>query len=137
VSGIPTVAVVHDHTAGTQGLGVSCLDTFDLPIYSTAIEVDPGQLLTISATVTSDTVVTAGSKLLVWYGVTEDQSKPGGATFSSATLDVADLSTTLTVLTGTARVPPGKEYLRVVIEIDTCTDPTENVSVLITNVTVH
>lgn len=122
---------------GAATLTVAGSAPFDQPVYSDAIDVEPGDVMTVSVAVSSDTAVVVGAKLIMWYGDTIEDSVPGGYTFAAATLEVADLEVGAITLTGTPTVPAGMEYARVVVEIDTCTSGVHDVSVQIADVAIN
>ena len=105
-------------------------------VYSDAIDVDPGQTITVSVATHGNSVVVDGAKLHLWYGETEEESLPGGYSHQVETLAVEDLANGVVTLTNTTTVPADMEYVRVVIEIDTVTTGVANPSVQIADVSI-
>lgn len=131
-----TVATTTEDTiSGTRDLLISGPDPFDQPVYSLPIPVDPGQVLAISARHRSSAAVTAGFKLLAWFGPLPAETIPGSGGFAAATIAVEDLDTAVVTTAGEVTVPPGMEYVRIAFEVDTCTIPTPGVAVHVSDIT--
>jgi hypothetical protein len=109
-------------------------DPYDLPVYSLPVPVDGSRKFTASATFSADTAVTAGFKLLIWYGKTIPETLPGQGGFAS-TLATMDMGTTEATATGTTTLAATYLWLRLVFEIDTCTEVKAGVTTTVSNVT--
>lgn len=133
----PSISLAPALISGHQDLLITGVDPFDLQLYSLPISVQPGQELSLSARVSANVPVTAGVKLLAWYGATAEATLPGQPGFSAATLAVADLTTTIATHGGATAVPAGKNYVRLAVEIDTCTSGTASVEARLGDVSVR
>ena len=109
-------------------------DPYDLPVYSLPVPVDGSGKFSVSATFSADIAVTAGFKLLIWYGTTIPQTLPGQGGFAS-TVATMDIGTAEATASGTVTINTTYKWLRVVFEVDTCTAVIPGVTTTVSNVT--
>jgi hypothetical protein len=110
-------------------------DPYDLPIYSLPIPVDYHHEYSISVTYVADIAVTAGFKLLIWFGETPAETLPGATRFRASTLAVRNLDVTEAIFTTTFFPSTSQEdWARVVCEVDTCTASIPGVTATISQI---
>lgn len=132
----PTVDIQRDSfgAAGGPTFTLYSPDPYNLPVYSLPIPFNQAEQYAVAATYSADTAVTAGFKLLAWYGTSAAGTLPGATGFFASTLVTRDLATTPATFTGTIINAGTDTWVRIVFEIDTCTANIREVTTTVSKV---